>query len=210
MPEKLSHYPISVFLHSLIDRYAPSRSEFVRTLGYRESVESGLGRLMRWLERGEGFRRIIKSIAAVYPDHAEAMEAAIRETKAMQTAEREAAFLERCKAEAASFIPFLHAEGERTVPQPVTFFALAGGYRWTTIQIPPGILGLPLEQQLEMLPKLMAAYTLQYEGQVPFFGRLTGFKFVRALDYVQFSADGRLLKHVQKPFRHGECWVELR
>ena len=203
-------YPISLLLARLIADHGGSPAEFIGRLGYR-NIERGLRRLDPWMTSGEGYDRIIKEIAAAYPEYAEELKTAIGATKAVKTAEAEAAFLELCKAEAETFIPFIHTEGEHSVPQQITFFAVSGSHRrWTTIQIPQSILSLPLQEQLERLPELMAAYKEKYEGQVPFFGKLTGFKFVRALDCFQFDADGRLLKHVQKPFRHGECWVELR
>jgi hypothetical protein len=71
-------------------------------------------------------------------------------------------------------------------------------------------LKLPIEDQLAALPKLMVAYNRRYDGCCPFFGQLTGFKFVRCLDYFQFDEQGRLVEHVEKPFRRGTCFVRLR
>ncbi len=120
-------------------------------------------------------------------------------------------FLERCKAEEAMLVPFIHAEGEFRIPQGICLFGMTGGHdRWTTIRIPTTILELLIEEQVANLPVLMMAYKRKYENKVPFFGRLVGFKFVRLLDYFQFDADGRLVEQVQKTFRHGECWVKLR
>ena len=50
----------------------------------------------------------------------------------------------------------------------------------------------------------------KYKGAVPFLGKLTGFKFVRLVEYFDFDAWGQLRGHVNKPFRNGECSVELR
>jgi hypothetical protein len=61
------------------------------------------------------------------------------------------------------------------------------------IELPKSILKLPLENQLAALPELMAAYRRRYDGACLFFGKLTGFKFVRLLDYVQYDAEGRLV-----------------
>lgn len=122
-----------------------------------------------------------------------------------------ASFLERCKAEEAWFVPFIHAEGEFRIPQGICLFGITGGHdRWTTIRIPTTILELPSGEQVAKLPVLMIAYKRRYQNAVPFFGTLVGFKYARLLDYFQFDADGRLVEHVQKPFRQGECWVEFR
>jgi len=56
----------------------------------------------------------------------------------------------------------------------------------------------------------MAGYRAKYRGQVPFFGDLVGFKFVRLLDYLQFDADGRFVEQVNRPFRSSPCSVRLK
>jgi len=43
----------------------------------------------------------------------------------------------------------------------------------------------------------MWSYKSRNNGAVPFFGKLTGFKFVRCLDYFQFDEQGRLVEHVE-------------
>jgi hypothetical protein len=184
-----------------------SRFEFVRALGYR-NPERGLRRLEPWMENGDGFQRILKQIARAYPDHADGLEIAVAATRAIKTAEAEAAWFERCKAEQESFTPYIHADGETTVPNGITLFGVTGG-KWNLIELPRTILDLPLEQQLAAAPELMLAYRRRYDGQVPFFGKLTGFKFVRCLDYFQFDEEGRLVEHVEKPFRRGTCSIQF-
>jgi hypothetical protein len=56
----------------------------------------------------------------------------------------------------------------------------------------------------------MAKYKRRNDGMVPFFGKLVGFELIRFADHYQFDADGRLVEHVDKLYRPGECWVELR
>ena len=77
-------------------------------------------------------------------------------------------------------------------------------------KIPQRILDLPLDDQLVALPELMEAYRQKFDEAVPFFGKLTGFRFVRLLDQYRFDVEGNLIEHVEKPFRPGPCWVELR
>ena len=61
---------------------------------------------------------------------------------------------------------------------------------------------------LALLP-YMIQYENKYKGCVPFFGSLTGFRFVLLVDYFQFTAEGKLTAHVNKPFRLGVCSVRL-
>jgi hypothetical protein len=210
MSEGAPSYPISVLLQQLIERHGPSPTEFVQRLGYR-NIERGLRRLRPWLEVGDGFDYIIRQISKTVPDVADPLKVALAETKAIKGAAVEAAFLEQCRAEEPTFVPYVHAQGERTVPNGICIFGVSGGFRrWTAIVIPKTILDLPLEEQLERMPELMAAYTKQYKGACPFFGKLTGFRFVRLLDYFQFDKAGKFIQHVDKPFRTGCVSVSLR
>ena len=70
--------PLTIFLAKLIAEYGPSKIEFIRSLG-RKDVERGLQRLNS-LESGEGSKRLVTHIAAVYPAHAEELHKAIEET----------------------------------------------------------------------------------------------------------------------------------
>ena len=88
-------------------------------------------------------------------------------------------------------------------------FGVSGG-KWNLIELPQSLLDLPLEEQLATLPELMHAYRRRYNGQCPFFGELTGFKFVRCLDHFRFDKDGNFIECVQKTFRRGVALVELR
>lgn len=209
MPEGASHYPISQFLLRLLDESGLDRDGFIRRLGYR-NIARGRRRLDSWLDQGGGYQRILKQIVAAYPDQAARLQSAAGETAKMKDAEAEARFVEWCKSQSATFVPFLHAEGETARPSSITLFGVGGGHRrWTTIEVPKSTMELPLEEQLAILPPLMQEYRTKHNGFCPFFGRLSGFKFVRLLDYFQFDAEGRLLEHVEKPFRYSEFCVEL-
>jgi hypothetical protein len=97
------------------------------------------------------------------------------------------------------------------VPSQICIFGISGGHRrWTTIQIPQTILDLPDDEQLAALPELMEGYRETYKGQVPFFGSLKGFKFVRLLDYLRFDKEGRFMERVDRPFRSSPCAVWLK
>jgi len=210
MSQGASHYPISQLITRIMTDSGPSRSQFVTSLGYR-NIERGLRRLDPWINQGEGFERIIKQIAAAYPGRAEELRQAIAATEAIKVAEADAVFLERCKAEQPTFVPFIHAHGESRIPNGITIFGVTGGHRrWTTVQIPEAILNLPLEEQLQRLPELMKAYLKEYRGACPFFGNVVGFRFVRLLDYFQFDKEGQFIERVNKPFRLGSCSVSLR
>lgn len=205
-----SHYPVGILLNRLIGDAGGTPAEFIRRLGYR-NIERGLRRLQPWLDDGQGFERIIKQIIATFPAVEDELRLAIAATKTVKDAEFRAAWLKQCEAERATFVPFIHADGERTVPNGICIFGMTGGHRrWTMIQIPESILVLPLDEQLAALPKLMRSYLLRYEGQCPFFGLVRGFKYVRLLDYYQFDSNAVLIGQVSEPFRESPCYVELR
>jgi hypothetical protein len=210
MSQCASEYPVSQFLVRIMQERGFSPAEFIQSLGYR-SIERGLRRLQPWVEQGHGFDKIMKQITASYPGYAEELGNAILETKAVMHAEFEVEWRERCKAEAGTFRPHIHADGEKTVPSQICTFGMTGGHgRWTTIPIPQNILDLPDDYQLAALAELMEGYRLTYKGQVPFFGPLKGFKFVRLLDYFRFDKDGQFVERVDRPFRSSPCAVWLR
>ncbi len=200
-------YPITIVLRRLLEEAGLDRDGLILALGYR-NLQRGRRRLDAWMDQGEGYERIIKQIAAAYPGHADALHSAVAAMPEIKKAEWDVAFLERCKAEEGTFRPYVHADAESTRPSSICMYGLTGG-RWNYIEIPQATLDSPIEEQLAELPALMLAYRQRHNGFCPFFGKLTGFKFVRLLDYYQFDAEGRFLEHVGKPFRRGTCSVGL-
>lgn len=203
-----SPYPISQLIARIIRNSGYSSAGFIQPLGH-PVAETGLADLESWLKTGEGDEEIIAQIAAAFSDEAVGLRRAVAETQAMIAAGVDPLTLER-KKEKERFRPFIHADGERTVPNGVTLFGISGGHeRWTTIEIPKAILKLPIDEQLAAVPELMRAYQRLYNGAVPFFDKLTGFKLVRLLDYFQFDKEGTFIEHVEKPFRRGQVTVWL-
>ena len=203
-------YPIQKFLRRLIPPFESCRDEFVEKLGYR-NLEPGRLHLDAWVNRGEGYAAFLHEIAAAYPDHAAELEMALAETAALRAAEGDTGWRERCREEEASWVPFIHVEGERSVPNGITIFGLTGGHRrWTTIQISPKILKLPVTEQLAALPELMRAYLEEYRGECPFFGMVRSFVYVRLRGYCRFGQDCYLIEHVQGQYRRGHVEVSLR
>jgi hypothetical protein len=75
--------------------------------------------------------------------------------------------------------------------------------KWNLIEVPQPILGSSLEEQLAALSDPMRSYLERYNGFCPFFGRVTGFRFVRSQDYLQFDKSGTFIERVDKAFRRG-------
>ena len=185
-------FPVQHFLRSLIPPFESSRTEFVQKIGYN-NLEAGRLHLDSWLDRGEGYDVFLKRLAGAFPDHAADLEKAIAETAEMRAAEGDPGWRARCKAEEASFVPYVHVVGDTTVPRGITMFGMTGGHgRWTTIHIPESILRLPIEEQLAALPELMRAYLVEYRSACPFFGMVTGFLYVRLQDYYRFKYHGKV------------------
>lgn len=106
-----------------------------------------------------------------------------------ENAEAKAVWIESLKAQSATFRPYIHVEGEPSVPS---------------------VLELPIDEQLAALPPLMQAYLRKYNGACPFFGKVTGFRFVRCLDFFRFDEDGQFIERIEEPFRRGEASVSLK
>lgn len=207
MSHSASHYPIVQLIRRIITESGFDQPQFLASLGYRDS-ESGLRRLVPWLESGVGKPRFLRQILTAYPAYAPDVETALLETKQVKLAEAEAAWAESLKLEADTFRPYIHVEGETTRPSSITMFGVSGG-RWNLIPIPQATLDLELDDQLAALPTLMQEYLRTNDGWCLFFGTVTGFRYVRLLDYFQFDKEGRFVGHVAKPFRRGIYWVSL-
>src|SRR5579872_2296850 len=110
MSECASHYPISILLARIVNETSLSRSDFIEALGYR-NIDRGRRRLDAWMDTGEGYERILKQIVTAFPLYADEIREAVAATAAVKAAEWDAAFYERCKAEEATFRPYLHADG---------------------------------------------------------------------------------------------------
>ena len=109
------------------------------------------------------------------------------------------------------FQSYIHAVGDVKIPNGMSIFGMTGGHqKWTTINIPPEILNLPLDEQLKLVPDLMNRYLVEFGGKVPFFGAVTGFVFAREFDHYQFDRDGKLLGHVDEAFSRGAFSVSIR
>jgi hypothetical protein len=106
------------------------------------------------------------------------------------------------------FRPYIHVQGETTVPSGVCLFSVTGG-RWNLIEVPPSILDLPEEEQSAALSALMRSYIERFSGLCPFFGRVTGFRLVRFRDYLQFDQNGVFVGRLDKVFRRGQVAVWL-
>ena len=209
MSQSASLYPASQVIAQIVRNSGYSPTGLLWALGYTD-VDAELPGLESWLMNGEGPRSVIAEIAAACPHEAQGLYRAVAETKVMIADGVDPAELERAK-EIARFVPFLLAVGERRVPTQICIFGVSGSFeRWCIIRIPHRILKRRVEEQLAWMPRLMARYKRRNEGMVPFFGRLVGFKLIQFGGYYQFDVDGRLVEHVDKPFRPGECWVELR
>jgi hypothetical protein len=76
MSQSATRYPISQLIASLMYDHGYAPVEFVQSLGYR-NIERGLRRLEPWLEQGHGYERILKQIAAAYPNQVHDLENAV-------------------------------------------------------------------------------------------------------------------------------------
>ncbi len=70
MPKPVQHNPVQRFIRHVVGKFESDRTDMVERLGYAD-FEVGRFHLDSWLERGEGYDRILSEIAAAYPDRAE-------------------------------------------------------------------------------------------------------------------------------------------
>jgi hypothetical protein len=209
MSQGVSHYPLSQLISRIIADSGLSRAHFVASLGYR-NVQKGLHRLDAWLDDGEGDPGTLERIVAAYSTRFGPLEIvhALAATAVIKRAEVYAAEAERLKIEHERFRPCILVEGEHTVPSGITIFAVTGG-DWNLIELPEEIVNLPLAEQMPALAELMRAYLEGYEGDCPFFGKVTGFRLVRWHESVRFTTTGEFIEVVPGRFRGGQTTLTI-
>ncbi|MEI8032976.1 MAG: hypothetical protein WCH05_06505 [Chlorobiaceae bacterium] len=100
------------------------------------------------------------------------------------------------------FKPLIYAETKETMPSSITMFGLSNGMRrWKTIELPVKIASWPEKQQLEIIRQEIKDHYLRQDGGVPFFGRITGYRYCKTYDtsYL-FTPDGELIDGKQEGF----------
>ncbi len=100
------------------------------------------------------------------------------------------------------FKPVIYAETKETMPSSITMFGVCNGMsRWKTIKLPEKIASWPEEQQLEIIRQKIKDHYLRQDEVVPFFGRITGYRYCKTYDssYL-FTTDGELIDGKQDGF----------
>lgn len=103
--------------------------------------------------------------------------------------------------------PYIHVEGESSVPSSITLFAATGG-GWNLIELPDEVIALQPAAQAPRLRELMRRYLDRYQGFCPFFGRVVGFRFVRESESLRFDSNGVFIEQVAGAFERPSA--ELR
>ena len=109
---------------------------------------------------------------------------------------------------ANGFQPYIHVEGEHSVPSGITLFAATGGSHWHTIPLPVPLTASPVSEQLATVPDLIRDYLTRYQGFCPFFGRAVAFWLIRQEESYRFDLHGVLIGRIEGAFRRPEA--ELR
>jgi len=98
------------------------------------------------------------------------------------------------------FRPYIHVEGEQSVPSGITLFAATGGARWHTIPLPDPLAASPVSEQLAAVPELIRGYLTRYQGFCPFFGHAVAFRLVRDGESFRFDLNGVMKERSEGAF----------
>ncbi len=207
MSQGASEFPISKLLGRVIDESGLRRSEFIKSLDYK-SIPGGLRRLDEWLQQGEGHVLILDRIAQVYHLNRGELKQALLATSGEKAVQADAARVEATQAEHKRFRPYIHVEGEFSVPSCIVIVAVTGG-RLNRIELPRELHDPFLVEKIPALAELMRPYLEEHNGACPFFGRAVAFRLVHWDESFRFSLDGRLLERSEGRFTPGRATARI-
>jgi hypothetical protein len=210
MSQGATEYPINKVLAKLIAEYGPSKIEFIQTLDH--DVNRGLQRLNS-LDTGEGSRRLVQQIAAVYPAHAEELHKAVEETaqlkKSLPRPYRVSAeaVLEIEARERRRFIPFIWVHTEDGA------HSMATAYREREVKVfwfKDGFVNLSETEKLAAVRERIREHYQNTGGRYIGFGAIQRYSFADTFDHsIVFDTAGNVIQKDGGRFLLPEVWWEL-
>jgi hypothetical protein len=201
-----SHYPISQLIARIMNDSGQSRSEFIKSLGYR-SVQGGLRRLDEWLENGSGDEGCLRRIVDAYhPDPGE-LKKALSETEEVQRREHEEAIREIEDRERRRFKPFIWVH---TVDGAHSFFTALGERKVKVLWFQEGFERLSKSEQLAIVQRRVREHFQELGGKCHGFGEILRYQFADTFDTsIVLDTSGNVIENHGGRFLLPEVWMEL-
>jgi hypothetical protein len=188
-------YPIGRFILDRANTLGITRRDLVNRLGGFRDLVKGHRALTELMLTGKVPPFFLKLAGALQVD-ASIIDSVLLATARQQDAEAATVALQREEAYRTAFRPHLQVQTERHIPSPIFIAALMTVERLRIVRLPDEIASVEQDERHQIV---RAAITKNYRdnaGQVPAFGRITGYILVQVagynrLDYgIPYDRDG--------------------
>ena len=161
-----------------------------------KKIGKALRRLDELMRTGERLNEYQGKLRATLGVEGRLIDDAIEDTREQLKLEEEFRKIQRRLHYRKDFEPHIFMQGERTVPTQITACVFTGGNRHRIIPINPAdFRSLTVEEQFEMVRRLIKEHQEEKDGKIRFFGRAIAYWYRPTPDGngVHFSPKGRVL-----------------
>jgi hypothetical protein len=199
-------YPICRFIKTLLADSGLRRSDFVGSLGYRNTTK-GLRRLDEWLQNGRGDAACLQRIVDAYHPEPNALKKAIDDTKAIHESERQDAIRKNDERERRSFRPFIWVVSQNG---PHSCISAMAERKMKVIRFPEGFEHLSAPEQLTAVQREVREHYQKTGGTCGWFGEIQSYRFADTFDTsLNLDTTGSVTDENGTRFLLPEVWLAL-
>lgn len=194
MKQRFSSYPIGELLIETLRASGLKLPDFMREIGY--SPHNGIATFDQWISKGHGNPLFIERLTSSrFAPPVQELRQALADTEQIRGREKAAETRSRVEAERSAFRPFVQGIAELSRPTSITMFALTGGPRRYTVELPEGFAALPGPERERIAGETIRENFAANSGRTLFMGKLVGYLLFH--EYGErpqhYSVEGRLL-----------------
>ena len=194
-------YPIGTLIEEGLKTKGMQRKDLVRALGYT-NINKGRRNLDACMDKGkcsnEFLRKHLPLVLGLTPAQ---VEEAIRltEEKKWQDADQ---------AARAQFRPHIYIEVRRT--QRIFIVVFCGGFKQVYIDLPPDLLSLPEEEQIERVRQIVRDHYVANDGKCSRVGDILRYIYRKTYDdSIAFNPDGEIVARYDKPYKEAKATLQI-
>jgi hypothetical protein len=200
MPRCANDYSIARLIYRVIEESGLKRSQFITDLGYR-NVTGGLRSLDRWLQTGTGDPLLIERLVHAHRIDPATIRRALAETDAQHQAEYDEAVRRQEQWDRKHFRAYVFVETRRGVLQSSFTVASLVAPALKLINLPEALATKPESEQLRIVSDLVRQHYGERHGELPLFGNIVGYRFVRTYDAsIRLDVAGLVIERVAGHF----------
>src|SRR5580704_12567469 len=208
-------YPIGRFILNRSKVLGLSRTDLVRRFEYRD-LNSGHAALSGFLLTGVVPSFVDKKLARALEVEQEFLDTVLLATAWQLHDEARSRILVREDGYRAGFRPHLQVQTERRAPSPIFIAALLSTKRLRTVQLPDAAICADEDARDRMIKTTITDHFREHGGEVPTFGRITGYLLVLLPGYdgvdfgLPFDVNGDQVGSIREVRRLSEATLGMK